>query len=46
MPPIKPGRRAPTFSLLDGNRQKHSLAQYRGDKNVVLAFYILAFTGG
>ena len=43
---IKFGDKAPEFSLLDGDRQKHALSDYRGEKNVVLAFYILAFTGG
>jgi mycoredoxin-dependent peroxiredoxin len=46
MATIRAGRRAPSFTLLDGARQKHSLSDYRGQKNVVLAFYILAFTGG
>jgi peroxiredoxin len=42
---IEPGRKAPDFTLVDGGREKHSLEQYRG-RNVVVAFYILAFTGG
>jgi hypothetical protein len=40
---------APDFKLqyFDGNDLKDvSLSQYRGKKNVVLAFYIFAFTGG
>lgn len=46
MTTIKVGDRAPDFTLVDGDRVKHSLSQYRGERNVVLAFYILAFTGG
>jgi peroxiredoxin len=46
MATIKVGDRAPDFTLVDGDRVKHSLADYRGEKRVVLAFYILAFTGG
>jgi hypothetical protein len=40
---------APDFKLqyFDGHELKDvSLSQYRGKKNVVLAFYIFAFTGG
>jgi hypothetical protein len=45
----KVGDVAPDFTLkyFDGNDLKDvSLSQYRGKKNVVLAFYIFAFTGG
>jgi hypothetical protein len=45
----KVGDVAPDFKLhyFDGNDLKDvSLAEYRGKKNVVLAFYIFAFTGG
>jgi cytochrome oxidase Cu insertion factor (SCO1/SenC/PrrC family) len=45
----KVGDVAPDFKLnyFDGNDLKEvSLSQYRGKKNVVLAFYIFAFTGG
>jgi hypothetical protein len=45
----KLGDVAPDFKLkyFDGNDLKDvSLSQYRGKKNVVLAFYIFAFTGG
>ena len=45
----KVGDTAPDFKLqyFDGNDLKDvSLSQYRGKKNVVLAFYIFAFTGG
>jgi cytochrome oxidase Cu insertion factor (SCO1/SenC/PrrC family) len=45
----KVGSEAPNFTLhyFDGNDLKSvSLDQYRGKKNVVLAFFIFAFTGG
>jgi cytochrome oxidase Cu insertion factor (SCO1/SenC/PrrC family) len=45
----KVGQMAPDFTLnyFDGNDLKPiSLSQYRGKKNVVVAFYIFAFTGG
>ena len=45
----KVGDMAPEFSLkyFDGNDLKDvSLSQYRGKKNVVVAFYIFAFTPG
>ena len=45
----KVGDAAPSFKLnyFDGNDLKEvSLSQYRGKKNVVVAFYIFAFTGG
>jgi len=43
------GDMAPDFKLqyFDGNNLKDvRLSDYRGKKNVVLAFYIFAFTGG
>ena len=43
---LKAGDAAPDFTLLD-NQWKHiRLSDYRGKKNVVLAFYVLAFTEG
>jgi peroxiredoxin len=45
----KVGEMAPEFTLkyFDGNDLKDvKLSDYRGKKNVVLAFYIFAFTGG
>ncbi len=45
----KVGDVAPDFTLkyFDGNDLKAvSLSQYRGKKNVVVAFFIFAFTGG
>jgi cytochrome oxidase Cu insertion factor (SCO1/SenC/PrrC family) len=46
---LKVGDPAPDFTLhyFDGNDLKEvKLSDYRGKKNVVLAFYIFAFTGG
>jgi hypothetical protein len=46
---LKIGDVAPDFKLnyFDGSDLKEvSLSQYRGKSNVVLAFYIFAFTGG
>lgn len=45
----KVGDMAPEFTLkyFDGTNLKDvKLSDYRGKKNVVLAFYIFAFTGG
>lgn len=45
----KVGDVAPDFTLkyFDGNDLKDvALSQYRGKKNVVVAFFIFAFTGG
>ncbi len=45
----KVGDVAPDFALKysDGNDLKEvKLSDYRGKKNVVLAFYVFAFTGG
>jgi len=45
----KVGDVAPDFTLkyFDGKDLKEvSLAQYRGKKNVVVAFFVFAFTGG
>lgn len=46
---IKVGDTAPDFTLLafDGQGVRTvSLHDYRGKKNVALAFYVFAFTGG
>jgi hypothetical protein len=48
-PAVKLGAIAPDFTLkyFDGKELKDvSLHDFRGKKNVVLAFYIFAFTGG
>lgn len=42
---VQIGDPAPDFTLLDGDRNQVTLSSFQG-KNVVLAFYILAFTGG
>lgn len=43
---LKVGDVAPDFSLSDTTGNKVKLSEFRGKKNVVLAFYVLAFTGG
>lgn len=43
---LKVGDRAPDFTLPDQDGKPVKLADYLGKKNVVLAFYVLAFTGG
>ncbi|MGH9732760.1 MAG: hypothetical protein ACRD4A_13780 [Candidatus Acidiferrales bacterium] len=43
---LKAGDVAPTFSLPSDQRSSVSLDSFRGKKNVILAFYVLAFTGG
>lgn len=45
-PKVKVGDTAPDFTLEDQNGKKVSLHEFRGKKNVALAFYIFAFTGG
>jgi cytochrome oxidase Cu insertion factor (SCO1/SenC/PrrC family) len=45
-PKIKVGDTAPNFSLSDQTGKKVKLSDFQGKKNVVLAFYIFAFTGG
>jgi peroxiredoxin len=45
----KVGDTAPDFTLhyFDGNNLKEvKLSDYRGKKNVIVAFYVFAFTGG
>lgn len=43
---LKVGDKAPDFTLPDQNGKPYSLSQFQGKENVVLAFYVLAFTGG
>ena len=48
---LKEGMPAPDFTLpstivQDGKRMRYKLSDFRGKKNVVLAFYVFAFTGG
>jgi len=45
-PAVKVGDTAPDFTLTDQNGNKVSLHDFKGKKNVALAFYIFAFTGG
>jgi cytochrome oxidase Cu insertion factor (SCO1/SenC/PrrC family) len=48
-PNVKVGEMAPDFTLryFDGAKvQEAKLSDYRGKKNVVLAFYLFAFTPG
>jgi cytochrome oxidase Cu insertion factor (SCO1/SenC/PrrC family) len=40
------GGRAPNFTLPDQYGHFVSLSEFAGKKNVVLAFYVLAFTSG
>lgn len=44
-PEVKIGDLAPDFTLVDENGKQHSLHDYKGKKNVALAFYVWAFTG-
>jgi len=43
---LKVGDAAPNFTLSDTTGQKVNLSDFRGKHNVVLAFYVFAFTGG
>jgi peroxiredoxin len=43
---LKVGDMAPDFTLTATNGQKVKLSDFRGKKNVVLAFFPAAFTGG
>ena len=45
-PKIKVGEAFPNFTLMDQNRNKVSLSDFKGKKNVAVAFVIFAFTGG
>lgn len=40
------GSQAPNFSLNSTQKDKISLAEYAGTKNVLVAFFPLAFTPG
>ena len=43
---LKVGDAAPDFSLLSNKWEQVKLSDYRGKKNVILAFYVLDFTPG
>jgi peroxiredoxin len=43
--PIEVGAQAPEFTLKDQNNQLVTLSSFRGQKNVLLVFYPLAFSG-
>ncbi len=43
---LKVGDVAPDFTLPSDQQSSISLSSFRGKKNVILAFYVLAFTGG
>jgi peroxiredoxin Q/BCP len=43
---LKVGDTAPDFALTDTEGKAVKLCDYKGKKAVVLAFYVLAFTGG
>ena len=43
---VKIGDTAPEFTLPDHTGKTVKLSDFRGKKNVVLAFYVLAFTAG
>lgn len=43
---LKVGDMAPDFTLPDLSGKSVKLSEFRGKHNVVLAFYVFAFTGG
>jgi cytochrome oxidase Cu insertion factor (SCO1/SenC/PrrC family) len=43
---LKVGMPAPDFTLNDTSGKPVKLSDFKGKKTVVLAFYVLAFTGG
>lgn len=43
---LKVGQPAPEFTLTDIEGKQVRLSDFKGKQNVVLAFYVLAFTGG
>lgn len=43
---LKVGDTAPDFTLRATDGKTYKLSEFKGKKNVVLAIYVLAFTGG
>ena len=43
---LKVGDPAPDFTLRATDGKSYKLSDFKGKKNVVLAIYVLAFTGG
>jgi thioredoxin-dependent peroxiredoxin len=43
---LKVGDPAPDFNLRATDGKAYKLSDFKGQKNVVLAIYVLAFTGG
>lgn len=43
---LKAGDTAPDFTLPSDQNTMVTLSSFRGKKNVILAFYVLAFTSG
>jgi peroxiredoxin Q/BCP len=43
---LKIGTPAPDFTMRGTDAKTYKLSDFKGKKNVVLAFYVLAFTGG
>ena len=43
---LQVGQAAPDFTLTDTAGKEVKLSDFKGKKNVVLAFYVLPFTGG
>jgi peroxiredoxin len=41
---LGPGDKAPDFTLLSNDWKEVKLSDFRGKKNVVIVFYVLAFT--
>jgi peroxiredoxin len=42
---LQVGEQAPDFTLKDQNNQERTLSELRGDRNVLVVFYPLAFSG-